>query len=69
MLGGYFEFVDVGHPVGWFHMAIVIEGPRDGQGFTLYYNGKMQVISTVLVEEPISRPSRGQAVIGKPSCI
>ena len=42
MTSGHFSLYVSGIPSGWFHLAVSILGPSDGEGFRVYYDGVLK---------------------------
>ena len=64
MTSGHFSLYVSGIPSGWFHLAVSILGPSNGEGFQVYYDGAVKGSDTSLGGGTKSGNS-GQLVLGR----
>ena len=51
-------------PTAWFHLGLVYHGSEDGQGFTVYYDGRLLQSVTQKIPNTFDR-GRGKLVVGR----
>ena len=64
MSDGYFHYNHASFPSDWYHLAMILHGPNDGQGISIYHDGIL-VKRDSTKEQKNYTQSTGTVIIGK----